>query len=397
MESDTVYEFEGVSKIIIDNINENYSKILSLLQKKYKTIEHEKLKEDFDNFLFELNKLGIKRENIKNIIISKNIEKLTNASIEIINNCPFKCQHCYISKKANKIDYETYKNIIDELVDLNCKELLITGGEPMLHEKFLQMYLYAKEKGLLVSINTNAYLLTSSILNVLNEYKPKIVEISIYGTNNSNYKNFTSVDNAYSKVNNNILKLLKKKININLKTVLTKSNKEYIYDIKEYSEKLKLPFRFDYVIFPNKDDNYSNNERCSPNEIIDVLKKDDEVSMFFKQKIKNLNVNNKEINNYIFQCSIGSSRIFIDSNLNLRPCLVVPFQCKYPKYKIKDAYYKFMNISKKYKYTNSKCKDCYKKSICRYCPGKFYMETGDFEKVPRFYCEVAEKIIKEFS
>ena len=43
----------------------------------------------------------------------------------------------------------------------------------MLHENFLQMYLYAKEKGLLVSINTNAYLLTSSILNVLNEYKPK--------------------------------------------------------------------------------------------------------------------------------------------------------------------------------------------------------------------------------
>ena len=40
--------------------------------------------------------------------------------------------------------------------------------------------------------------------------------------------------------------------------------------------------------------------------------------------------------------------------------------------------------------------NCNKKSLCRYCPGKFYMETGSLTNVPNFYCELADKLIKEF-
>ena len=58
-----------------------------------------------------------------------------------------------------------YKKIINQLVQLNCEEILITGGEPMLHKNFVEMYLYAKKMGLLVSINSNIYLLNNKILN----------------------------------------------------------------------------------------------------------------------------------------------------------------------------------------------------------------------------------------
>lgn len=113
-----------------------------------------------------------------------------------------------------------------------------------------------------------------------------------------------------------------------------------------------------------------------------------------------MNKNKKKVlnNNNIFQCSIGINRIFIDSNMDMSPCLVVPFKYNFLDTNIKNAYLNFLNIISRYKYKpNNKCKSCYKKSICRYCPGKFYMETGDFEEVPSFYCDLADEIIKEFN
>ena len=117
----------------------------------------------------------------------------------------------------------------------------------------------------------------------------------------------------------------------------------------------------------------------------------------YKHKIENINKKNN-YGNHIFQCEIGINRMFISSNLDLRPCLVVPFKCNYKTYSIKDAYFKFEKIVRNCKFkSDTQCKKCYEKTICRYCPGRFYMENGSFENPPKFYCDFADKIIKEFS
>ena len=394
--SNTMYQFTDVSKIIVDNLGQNKIDILKLIKMKY-DVNYEKLSKDYDNFVIELDLLNIKYTNIENIVKIYNEEYLKNASIEILNSCSFMCDHCYISKNKKSISMSNYKKIINQLVQLNCEEILITGGEPMLHKNFVEMYLYAKKMGLLVSINSNIYLLNNKILNVLSAYPPKVIEISIYGIDNETYLNFTHISNAFSIVDSNIKKLINKNINVNLKTVLTKKSKNYIYQLKEYAEKLNVNFRFDYIIFPNQDKIQINKERCLPEEIIDVLKKDNEIVSLFKHKVATLNKNIHNNNNNIFQCSIGSNRIFISCNLDLRPCLVVPFNYNLKNINIKDAYNNFKKIINYYKFSdNNKCRNCYKKSICRYCPGRFYMDTGNYEIVPKFYCELADKIIQEF-
>lgn len=49
-----------------------------------------------------------------------------------------------------------------------------------------------------------------------------------------------------------------------------------------------------------------------------------------------------------------------------------------------------MNLEKRYiiKYN--------KKKLCRYCPGKFRLETGSYEKAPKEYCELCDLLISEF-
>lgn len=104
-------------------------------------------------------------------------------------------------------------------------------------------------------------------------------------------------------------------------------------------------------------DNISVNlQRCEPDEIIKILKEDKDATILYKHKIENINKKNN-YGNHIFQCEIGINRMFISSNLDLRPCLVVPFKCNYKTYSIKDAYFKFEKIVRNCKFkSDTQCK-----------------------------------------
>lgn len=86
--------------------------------------------------------------------------------------------------------------------------------------------------GLIVTINSNISLLNENILKVLCDYKPNVIEISLYGFDNNSYFEFTHFSNGYTVVDNNIKKLIKNNININFKTVLTKKVKIIFLKLK---------------------------------------------------------------------------------------------------------------------------------------------------------------------
>ncbi len=64
------------------------------------------------------------------------------------------------------------KQIIDQIADAGTLFLLITGGEPLLRKDFGELYIYARSKGILVTLFTNGTLLTEEIIKVLNQAPP---------------------------------------------------------------------------------------------------------------------------------------------------------------------------------------------------------------------------------
>lgn len=327
---------------------------------------------------------------------------LKECTIEITNSCPFKCDHCYVEKSEIKMmTLEQFKDIINQLLKIQCNVILITGGEPMANPAFLDMYIYAKKKGMIVHVNTTCFLMNEKILNTFIKYKPKSIEISLYGYDNITYEKFTHKEEAFDKVFENIKKLKNNNINISLKSVLTKKNYNYIDKLKELSQKNNIRFRYDYIVFPKVIDNKfkKNEEALDVNSIIKVIKQDNNDAEYFKNAVKNVKqFEGKENNiNEVFQCTLGKDRAFIDCNLYIKPCLVVPIKYNLNDYSLKEAI-KLMNeeaANIKFK-SESKCKNCYKRKLCRYCPGRFFLETGSYEVAPKFYCEMADALIKEF-
>lgn len=330
--------------------------------------------------------------------IYKNNKELNNCSIEIINSCIFKCDHCYMpNNKSNMMDFDLYKKIIDELEQIGCLWILITGGEPLLHPKFKDFYIYAKEHGFLVSVNTNGYLINDEIIELFKKYEPYAVEISLYGYDEKTYDEFTHFKNGFTMVDNNIKKLLNNNINLNLKSVLVKNNYKYFNKIREYANKFDCPFRYDYVIFPkvNNTCNKPNSELLSTDVIIKVLKNDNDSYTAFKERFDN--INQEKNDGKVFKCSAGEDGIYIDSYGNINMCIAI-MNDKYninniSIQKARKEFKKSKNMCISYNY---KCENCYKKSICRYCPGRFKLETGSYIEPPEWYCNTANAIIDEF-
>ena len=262
--------------------------------------------------------------------------------------------------------FDEFKNIVNQLLCINCNSILITGGEPTLNPDFIKMYKYAKEKGMFVSINTNGFYFNNDIKNIFLKFKPNLIEITLYGYNKETYKKFTHVNDSYNGVINSIEFLSINGIKFNLKATLTKENYMYLAEMRKISYKYKCMFRYDYILFP----------------------KINEVN---KGKNKNHYINK------VFSCKIAKEIIYIDCNGFIKPCLVIDKKYNIKSWKIKDAIEDMRKYFDNIKFENNfKCQNCYKRKICRYCPGRNFLENGVYDTASKFYCNLADLLLEEF-
>ena len=87
----------------------------------------------------------------------------SSGQIELTYRCNLNCVYCFCKgyKEENKeLSTIEWKKIIREIHKEGCFSLIFTGGEPLMRDDFLELYLYAKQKGFIITIFTNGQLLT---------------------------------------------------------------------------------------------------------------------------------------------------------------------------------------------------------------------------------------------
>lgn len=68
----------------------------------------------------------------------------------LTNRCNLKCNHCCVSATFGEgneaMSLEDWKQVIDKLQVVNLKEVIFTGGEPLVRSDFFEIVAYAKER-----------------------------------------------------------------------------------------------------------------------------------------------------------------------------------------------------------------------------------------------------------
>src|SRR6202035_2899627 len=172
--------------------------------------------------------------------------------------------------KQRELSKEEHFKMLDDLSDMGVLWLLYTGGEIFARKDFLEIYTYAKEKGFLITLFTNATIITEQIAEYLAEWPPFAIEITLYGRTRETYEALTAVPGSYDRCLRGIKLLKERGLPIKLKTVATSINKHEVLAMNQFAqEELGVEFKVDGQINPRIDCSQSPLAvRLTPEEVV---------------------------------------------------------------------------------------------------------------------------------
>ena len=198
-------------------------------------------------------------------------------TVETTFRCNLNCVHCYVNEPAGakeieeqELSLERLKQLVDEIVEEGCLFVLFTGGEVLVRPDFPELYLYARSRGLLVTIFTNGTMITDRIADLFAEHTPETIEITLYGRTRETYERLTGLPGSYDRCLRGIHLLKERGLPLQLKTVAVTLNKHEIGDMQRFAEEeLGLAFKFDAMINPRIDCSQSPLAvRLQPEEVV---------------------------------------------------------------------------------------------------------------------------------
>jgi radical SAM protein with 4Fe4S-binding SPASM domain len=327
----------------------------------------------------------------------------TEVSVEVTRRCPLECLHCYNNLPMNdsaarreELTLAEHCRLLDELAEAGCLWLLYTGGEIFARRDFLDIYRYAKSKGFLITLFTNGTLVTPRVVDVLAEWRPFAVEITLYGATRETYEALTMIPGSYDRCVRGIRLLNERGLPLKLKTVPTTVNRHEVFAMKRFAEQeLGVEFKFDPLVNPRID--------CSQSPVAVRLSPEDVVALDFhdpqreaehrrhqaKEQAMGKGMNLEE--GHVYFCGGGVHSLAVDPAGRISICVLShrdTYDWRHGTFR--DAWENFFpRVRYKPRTRPSRCDRCRIHSLCSMCPANGELENGDPEQPVEFLCQVA--------
>jgi radical SAM protein with 4Fe4S-binding SPASM domain len=319
-----------------------------------------------------------------------------SGAIDLTHRCNLRCIHCYLGPHAGgeagrgpELTAEQFCNLLDEAAEAGCLYLLISGGEPLLRQDFPQIYSHARQRGMIVTVFTNATLVTAEHLSVFKEFPPHLVEVSLYGATSGTYEAVTGVPGSFARCLDGIHRLNDCGIRIGLKTMVLRTNVDEVPGIEEIAVHLGVSFRLDPLVCPSLSGGRTPlGERVDPERAVALELADKErlrrLGEFFAK------MRHRPAPETLYHCGAGVTAFHIDPGGVLRPCLMATD-------KGEDAVTSSFaraweaagaSVSNLRADPNNPCQACEKRAICGYCAGLFALENEPGQTGSAYVCQL---------
>lgn len=337
---------------------------------------------------------------------------LVSFDLEVTARCNNDCSHCYINlpagdkqAKQQELSLKQINHIADQAVELGALWCLMTGGEPLLREDFFDIYMALKKKGLLISVFTNACLITKEYAEFFKKYPPRDIEVTVYGVTKETYEKISCRPGSFEAFMRGLDVLLGTGIRLRFKTMALRSNLHELPAIAEFCRaRTKDYFRFDPQLHLRFDGNKTRNaliksERLSPEEIAAVERADDERFGALKKGCDKLILKKTEaahVCDHLFHCGAGNSSFSISYDGYLRLCSSLWHPATIYDLKngtLREALERFIpkvrDMRSQKKEFLEKCNNCNIINLCLWCPAHAYLESGEMDAVIDYFCAIA--------
>jgi len=163
-----------------------------------------------------------------------------NLFLTLTRRCDMTCRHCYIEGspcETDEISTEHLFFIIDQVAELNLKNLRIDGGEALLHPGIFDVIEYAHAKNLSPSISTNGMKIDEDVLKKIAGKIRKLI-FSVDGATAESHNWLRGHSTSFDKVISSINLATKFSIKIDINMVITNQNIREVTDMVTLAEEL---------------------------------------------------------------------------------------------------------------------------------------------------------------
>ncbi|GAB4433633.1 MAG: GeoRSP system radical SAM/SPASM protein [bacterium] len=311
-------------------------------------------------------------------------------NLSLSYRCNFNCHHCYSREqvKESELTFEEHKRIVDILSDWRVPFLNLGGGEPLIVPFLFDYVRYASSKGLLVTMNSNGFLMDEEKAKEVRLSGFKSVGISIDSPVEEVHDRFRNRKGSFQRALNALQLLAKEGIKTTVSMVVTKLNQHNFADIipllKEYNVKQLFLHNYKCTGF-----GYKNMEEfdLTPEEWKDFYKRsielknrENDIIISFDDPIIHLipEYNDRPL---VKGSTCGKLSLNIHANGDISPCGFMPVTIgNILKDDIVDLWKNSALLnSLRNPVPQGKCKSCSIYDNCLGgCKARTYMLTGDF-------------------
>lgn len=333
-----------------------------------------------------------------------------SGTFELTPVCNMNCKMCYVRMSAQQQESirplrsaEEWLSLAKEAKDAGLLYLLLTGGEPFLHPEFKEIMTGLHEMGFLISINSNGTLIDEKTVSWLKNVAPMRINITLYGASDGTYERLCGNPKGFTQTTRAIRLLREAGISVKLNCSITPHNAADLPEIIAFAKNEKLLVQASSYMFPplRKDPAMVGmNNRFTPEEaayysaMTEYLLNGEEA--FLSKQDDDLpplagdaNEECIEVGDKI-RCRAGKCSFWITWEGNMMPCGMFP--CTESNNVFDNGFlvcWKHVTVTTENIRLPSKCTNCNLKDHCKACAAMVITESGCFDKVPEYRCQMA--------
>ena len=158
--------------------------------------------------------------------------------------CNNDCPHCYNARARTYPELSTkdWKEIIDQLWQLNIPHLIFTGGEPTLRDDLVELIAYAEQKGQITGLNTNGRRLSDQdFLDKLVDAGLDHVQITIESHNPKVHNQMVNRQGAWQQSIAGLKNSLASSLYVMTNTTMLQNNRSSLDETLDFLGQLGVP------------------------------------------------------------------------------------------------------------------------------------------------------------
>lgn len=346
-----------------------------------------------------------------------------NGTFELTVRCNLHCKMCLfrhddsenVAIMQKELNAVQWIDMARQVADAGTVNLLITGGEPLLRPDFCKIWEGIYKQGFLITLYTNATLVTPEIMETLQKYPPHTIGVTIYGATPETYEKVCGNADAFHKAITGMQQLHTLPSRMEFRTTIIKDNYHEVDAIEKLvHEKVDRDIQLTQTRSVTK----AVRGACADVESC-RLSPEDNVRLAFRRGIniikeyvgdsydeKNLvaeQINLSKDNMYqpritLFGCDAGMNSYTVSWDGQLLGCQMMGnFATNIISSGFQNAWEEFPKVVS-LPPVNDKCIKCTNLKDCNCCYASRYAETGDLGGWPEYVCQdtkIVNKLIKK--